>query len=82
MIDFKKIEEIKNRISKVRPKSWKSYIEGRDHESGSNFIMVGSGKDRGEDIYIHGVTDDEQDFIAHAPEDMKYLIEELEKLRK
>lgn len=77
-----KIEEIKQRSKSARPGPWKSYIEGRDHESGSNFIMVGEGASRSEDdIELHGATDEDQDFIAHAREDIPALIAEIERLK-
>lgn len=80
MMNKQKINDIKERLSKLRSLSWKSYIEGRDHEAGDSFIMVGEGDNRGEDIYLTGATDDEQDFIAHAPEDISFLLKEIEKL--
>lgn len=80
MTDTQKINEIKERLSKVRPLQWKSYIENRDHESGDSFIMVGDEQNRAEDIYLHGATDDEQDFIAHAPEDISFLLKEIDGL--
>jgi len=33
------------------PGPWKSYVEGRDHFSGSSFIQT-----KGEDIYLSGAT--------------------------
>jgi hypothetical protein len=43
---------------------WKAYIEGRDHESGSSFIMTGERANRGEDIELSGATVADYDFIA------------------
>ncbi|WP_275903561.1 hypothetical protein [Acinetobacter beijerinckii] len=40
---------------------WISYVERRDHESGSSFIMTGA-----EDIELTGATIADQDFIASA----------------
>lgn len=80
MINNKKIEEIKERLGKVKLLPWKSYIEDRDHQSGDSFIMVGTENNRIKDIYLSGATDDEQDFIAHAPADISFLIEEIQKL--
>ncbi len=40
------IKEIEKRVQKASRTPWKAYIEGRDHESGSSFIMVGDGKIR------------------------------------
>lgn len=33
--------EIEDRCSRATPGPWKSYVEGRDHSSGDNFIMTG-----------------------------------------
>jgi hypothetical protein len=40
------------------------------------FIMTG-----GEDIYLTGATADDQEFIAHARQDIALLIDEIERLR-
>ena len=80
MTNNNKLREIKKRLSNIRPFPWKSYIEGRDHQSGDSFIMVQTKDGREEDLYLTGATDNEQDFIAHAPEDISFLIEEIEKL--
>lgn len=76
------LKEIEERCNKARPSPWKSYIEGRDHESGSDFIMVGIGDNRQDDIELYGTTDEDQDFIAHARQDIPLLLEEIRKLRK
>ena len=55
------IKLIEERCNKATPGPWVSYIEGRDHESGCDFIMTS-----GEDIELTGATHDDQDFIAHA----------------
>ncbi|WP_306144551.1 hypothetical protein [Roseibium sp. MMSF_3412] len=44
------LAEIKQRCDAATPGTWVSYIEGRDHSAGSNFIMTGNGENRGEDI--------------------------------
>lgn len=74
------LEEIKSRCAAASPSPWVSYIEGRDHTSGSDFIMVGSGTDRLEDIELIGATKADQDFIAHARQDIPRLIAEIERL--
>jgi hypothetical protein len=71
------IAEIRDRCNRATPGPWKSYVEGRDHTSGSDFIMTG-----GEDIYLTGASVDDQDFIAHARQDIPKLIAEIERLRK
>lgn len=67
------------------PAPWTSSVEGRDHESGDTFIMVGAGDDRREDLYLSrdggpadGVT---HDLIAVARNALPLLIEEVRRLR-
>ena len=75
------LAEIEARCEAARPSPWKSYVEGRDHTSGSN-IMVGSGDTRGEDIELLGATVPDQDFIAHARQDIPRLLAEIERLKQ
>lgn len=75
------LNAIGQRCSCARPGPWISFVEGRDHHSGSSFIMVGEGKQRTDDIECVGATVADQDFIAHAREDIPRLIEEIRKLR-
>ena len=51
-------------------------MEGRNHQSGSNFIMTGN-----EDIELIGATITDQDFIANAKKDIPKLISEIFRLR-
>lgn len=69
------------RYSQTQPAPWKAWIEGRDHTSGSSFIMTGEGEQRGEDLEMSGATDADYDFIAHARQDIPKLIKELRALR-
>ena len=55
------MSQIKLRSEQATLGPWKSYIEGREAMSGSDFIMTG-----GEDIYLTGATKADQDFIANA----------------
>jgi hypothetical protein len=78
-----------HRMNATSVAPWVSFIEGRDCESGSSFIMTGIakgdniwGKTRGEDIYLSGATNADQDFIAHARQDIPMLIAEIERLKK
>jgi hypothetical protein len=64
-------------VSEDESGPWKSYLEGREKMSGSDFIMTG-----GEDIYLTGATVSDQDFIAHARQDIPRLIAEVERLGK
>ncbi len=81
MITEKKLKEIENRCKSSSRGPWKAYIEGRDHDSGSHFIMTGKGDKRGEDFEINGARIDDYDFIANAKQDIPALIEEVRRLR-
>ncbi|MFN0247584.1 MAG: hypothetical protein ACKV2T_11915 [Kofleriaceae bacterium] len=72
---------IEARCSAARPGPWVSFIEGRDHTSGSSFIMVGPEGARDSDIELTGATDADQDFIAHARQDIPRLVEEIRRMR-
>lgn len=71
------LEEIENLCSSATPGPWISWVEGRDHTSGDSVITTG-----GEDIYLTGATISDQDFIAHARQDVPKLIAEIKRLRK
>ncbi len=80
--------EIENRCKAATEGAWKSYVEGRDHESGDSFIMTGVDKgeniwssSRQQDIYLSGATVADQDFIAHAREDIPKLLAEIKRLK-
>lgn len=72
---------IEDRCNKATPGPWISMLEGRDHTSGSSFIMTGISPNRGEDIELTGATSDDQDFIAHARQDVPRLLSEVKRLR-
>ena len=66
------LDEIERRCDAATPGPWKSFIEGRDDMSGDHFIRTA-----GEDIYLHGATLADQDFIASARQDLPLLIQEI-----
>ncbi len=71
------LDEIMKRWSATTPGPWKSYIEGRDHESGSDFIMTKSN-----DIELIGaITSADQDFIANCKQDIPRLVDEIRRLK-
>lgn len=80
-MDDRKLSEIEFRCNAATPGPWVSYVEGRDHDSGSNFIMTGKKGARGEDIELTGATVADQDFIAHARQDIPQLLEEVRRLK-
>lgn len=75
------LAEIRRRCDGAAPGPWRSFVEGRDHMSGSSFIMTGQGKNRGNDIELNGATAADQDFIAHAREDIPQLLDEIVRLK-
>jgi len=81
MISEEDLREIEKRCSNTQKGPWKAYIEGRDHTSGSNFIMTGDGEDRGEDIEMYGATLADFDFIANAKQDIPKLLDEIKRLK-
>jgi len=68
--------EMLARCEAATPGPWKSFVEDRDHSSGSNVIQTG-----GDDIELTGATVADQDFIAHARQDVEVLAKELLRLR-
>jgi hypothetical protein len=60
---------------------WRSFVEGRDHTSGSDFIRTGDEASPGNDIELSGATKADQDFIAHARQDIPRLLAEVSRLR-
>jgi hypothetical protein len=87
MITKEELQIIKNRYEATSIAPWVAFIEGRNQESGSSFIMTGipKGEDiwqtkRGEDLEISGATSADLDFIANARQDIPVLIAEIERL--
>jgi hypothetical protein len=70
------MDAIRQRCDQATPGPWKSYVEGRDHDSGSSFIMTS-----GEDIELIGASVADQDFIAHARQDIPQLLQEIRWLK-
>ena len=74
--------EIRRRCESATAGPWKSFVEGRDHTSGSSFIRTGSGENRGKDMELSGASIADQDFIAQAREDIPRLLEEIARLKR
>lgn len=77
----RELDEIRTRVERATPGPWRAWIEGRDHTSGSSFIMTGCEGARGEDIELTGASESDFDFIANAREDVPKLLAEIERLR-
>ncbi|MGD0431156.1 MAG: hypothetical protein ABSA58_08695 [Acetobacteraceae bacterium] len=71
------LDLIEARIREATAGPWASFVEGRDHTSGSSFIRT-----PGSDIELSGATASDQDFIAHAREDVPKLLREVRRLRR
>jgi hypothetical protein len=67
---------IENRLKAATPGPWTSFVESRDHTSGSSFIHTS-----GIDIELSGATVADQDFIAHARQDLENLLAEIRRHR-
>jgi len=81
MITEEELLQIEQRANQAQPVPWKAFIEGRDHESGSDFIKTGTGEQRGADLEIIGATSADYEFIAHARQDIPRLINEIRALK-
>lgn len=82
MIEENELKKIEERCKSSQSGPWKAYIEGRDHSSGSSFIMTGNESNRGEDIEMLGATIEDYDFIANSKQDIPILIDEIRRLKE
>jgi hypothetical protein len=71
------LDLIEARIRKATSGPWASFVEGRDHTSGSSFIRTPVS-----DIELSGATAADQDFVAHARDDLPRLLKEVRRLRR
>jgi hypothetical protein len=75
------LKAIETRCVRATKGPWQSFVEGRDHFSGSNFIRTGGLDDASPDIELTGASIEDQDFIAHARQDIPALVAEVRRLR-
>lgn len=75
------IRAIRARCDAATKAPWESFVEGRDHNGGDSFIRTGGLDDSSPDLYVAGGTTQDQDFIAHARQDVPRLLAEVERLR-
>jgi len=74
------LDEVRKRCERTTPEPWISFVESRDFTSGDS--VIGRGPNRSEeDLYLTGATVADQDFIAHAREDIPILLGEIDRLR-
>jgi len=72
--------EVQKRVEAATPGPWTSFIEGRDQLGGDSIIRM-SMDDSIDDLYLNGASIADQDFIAHAREDIPLLLREIERLK-
>jgi hypothetical protein len=75
------LEVIERRCNAATKGPWESFVEGRDHESGDSFIRTGGPDTESPDIDLI-VSVEDQDFIAHARQDVPRLLLEVRRLRR
>ena len=83
------LDQIAQRCGAASKPPWQSFIEGRDHWGGDNFIRVGGLDDSEPDMYVSRSTaertvpasDADLDFIAHARQDLPLMLAEVRRLR-
>ena len=80
-VSEEELNDIEARLRRATAGPWRSFVEGRDHTSGSSFIMTGPDGRRGEDIELSGATVADQDFIAASRTDVEVLLSEVRRLR-
>ena len=78
------LEEVRKRYEATTPEPWVSFVEGRDFWGGDSVIARGPESiEEDLDLYLPvGTTIADQDFIAHARQDVPTLLEEIERLYK
>jgi hypothetical protein len=75
------LEEIRKRCDAATSAPWQSFVEGRDRLGGCDFIRTGGLDDKCPDVELTGATVADQDFIAHARQDVPRLLDEVGRLR-
>jgi hypothetical protein len=73
------LREIESRCNAATPGPWIASIENRDHTSGESVISRGE-RGQEEDLYLHGGTVEDYDFVANARQDIPILIAEVRRL--
>jgi hypothetical protein len=82
------LDEIEQRAAGASPAPWTSFVEGRDHLGGDDFIRVSDSDDE-PDLYLSRAVDQgvvpasvaDLDFVAYARQDIPRLLAEVRRLR-
>jgi len=75
LLDEERLAAIAARASAAASGPWRPMLEGHDHSSGSSCILTSVGG-----IDLDGASDADIEFMAHARQDVPYLISELQRL--
>jgi len=79
------LQKIATRVAAASKGPWQSFIEGRDHFGGDDFIRIGGLDDDEADMYVsrdrNPASHADLDFIAGARQDIPRLIAEIKRLR-
>ena len=81
-LSAEQLAEIKKRCEQATRGPWVASIEGRDHALGGDSFIQRGGDNLEEDLdlYLHGGTIFDYDFVAHAKRDIPALLGEIERL--
>lgn len=78
------LSELERLVNRASPAPWIASVEGRDHTSGADVILVGDPRE--EDMYVsrdsRPASQDDLDFIAAARTYMPKLLAEVRRLRR
>jgi hypothetical protein len=79
------LQAMAERVDAASKGPWESFIEGRGHVSGDDFIRIGGPDNDEADMYVYRdrtpASDADLDFIAGARQDVPRLIAEIKRLR-
>lgn len=84
------LEAMQRRADGAAAEPWESFVEGRDHHGGDDFIRTGGLDDESPDMYVtltgrggaRAAGAPDLDFIAHARQDLPRLIAEVKRLNR
>jgi hypothetical protein len=80
------LDKLRRLSASAAPAPWRAMVEGRDHNSGDSFIMIGNDDDRDEDMYVSRdsgpASAPDLDFIAAARNYLPRLLDEITELRR
>ncbi len=83
IVSVEYLEGVRKRVEAAAPGPWIAFIEGRDHLGGDSFFRRGPDDiEEDLDLYLHGATTADYDFIAHARQDIPILLEAIDRLQR